>query len=75
MRNLKLTHEEIALIQEALGIAEKEYGELHKHTVELFRVRGNENSSEHKTHGMYYYDYSWKFGELNEAIKNSEKDV
>ena len=31
MRNLKLTHEEIAIIQRALGIAEMKFNELIKH--------------------------------------------
>ena len=41
MRTIKLTHEEIAIIQRALGIAEMKFNELRKHYIEqVVNVRG-----------------------------------
>ena len=47
MRILKLTHEEIAIIQRALGVAEMKFNELRKNYIEqVVNVRGVDNLSE-----------------------------
>ncbi len=76
MRTLKLTHEQIAIIQNALGIAEKTYTDIHKTTTELSTVRGNEYArQEQRDKAMAFHDLACEFADINISIKNGDLDV
>lgn len=70
MRTLKLTHDEVELITTALGIAEKQYTDLHKQLVKLINVRGGE-----LTANTDFHHTSCKFADLNNDISESKKDI
>lgn len=75
-RTLKLNHHEIALIQNALGIAEAQYTKMHEQAAKLAIVRGNESNRYDQQHaGNYLHEISTKFADLNDRIQNGEKDV
>lgn len=76
MRTLKLTHEQIAIIQNALGIAEKTYTDIHKAMIELAIVRGNEYArQEQRDKAMAFHNLACEFADLNISVKNGELDV
>jgi len=74
-RTIKLTHEQVATIKEALGIAEKTYSDIFKSICELNQVRNNENAVDNKTIGLNYHDKSWMFAELNIDLQKGTLDV
>lgn len=69
-RTLKLTHDEVELITTALGIAEKQYSELHVQLTRLINVRGGNLTANESFHQV-----SCKFANLNNDIEKSKKDV
>jgi len=76
MRTLKLTHEEIALIQRALGIAEKQLFNMRKaYLDDLVNVRGVDNLTETRKEADVLFDKENQFCDLLLAIKGGEKDV
>lgn len=76
MRTFKLTHEQIALIQQALGIAENQFAEARKHVAELTNVRNNEAfRMEQNQIGNYYHVKSCEFADLNMDLTNGKLDV
>lgn len=75
-RNFALTHDQIAIIQQALGIAEKQFTKTREIVAELTYVRHNESFRYDQTKiGDYYHVKSCEFAELNDAIQNGELDV
>jgi hypothetical protein len=75
MRTLKLTHEEISMIQHALGVAERVFADQYKSAVEMINVRGNDESHNQRRDIKALQEMSFKFADLNYEIGNSEKDV
>ena len=76
MRNLKLTHEQIALIQQALGLAEKQTTDAYTCLMKVLQARNNFlNRKEQEEAAKFWYDLSAKFADLNCDINNSNFDV
>jgi hypothetical protein len=76
MRTLKLSHEEIALIQRALGIAENQFATLRKQYLEsVANVRGVDNLFETRAEAGFMFVKENEYCDLLLAIKNGEKDV
>lgn len=76
MRTLKLTHEEIAIIQRALGIAEMKFNELRKHYIEqVVNVRGVDNREETRRETDIMVEKENEYCDLLLDIKNGSKDV
>jgi hypothetical protein len=71
MRVLKLTKEQVAYIQQALGIAEKFYYKKHKHILDCIEVRGNDyNKLTQKKQADFLFDLAWKFADINDDLSN-----
>lgn len=76
MRTLKLTNEEIATIQRALGIAEMKFNELRKHYIEqVVNVRGVGNKTEARKEADIMVAKENEYCDLLLAIKHGERDV
>ena len=76
MRNLQLTHEQIELITQALGIAEGVYSDTHKQIINtLIRNRGNNECKEQERVASFYHVKACNFADLNLEIINSNLDV
>jgi hypothetical protein len=77
MRTLKLTHEEVELIQRALGIAESEFNKKRKaYIADLINVRGVSGLTQKaKEETDFMLEIENKFCDLNIDIENSKKDV
>ena len=76
MRTLKLTHEEIAIIQRALGIAEMKFNELRKNYIEqVVNVRGVDNLTETRKEADIMVAKENEYCDLLLAIKHGERDV
>ncbi len=76
-RTLKLTHEQIELLTQALGIAERKFSDIHRDIQETtVRVRRNHAvSSEQSNRALYYHDLASKMADINIEIQNGELDV
>ena len=75
MRTLTLTHEQISIITNALGIAEQRYAIQYQELVSLITVRGNNGKSSEGKHASLLYKKSCEFADLNQDIMNSKFDV
>ena len=76
MRTIRLTHDEIATIQRALGIAEMKFYELRKQYIEqVVNVRGVENLKETQKEVDFMFAKENEYCDLLLAIKNFDKDV
>lgn len=76
MRTLKLTHDEIELIQRALGIAELKFNDARKHYIsKLVTVRGVNNPAEAIKEADFLLKKENEFCDLLLDIKNGDKDV
>lgn len=76
MRTLKLSHEEIALIQRALGIAENTFAAMRqKYISSVVNVRGVDSLSEARAEADIMVAKENEFCDLLLSIKNGEKDV
>lgn len=76
MRTLQLTHDEIAIIQRALGIAEMKFNDLRKHYIEqVVNVRGVDKLEEARKEADIMMKKENEYCDLLIAIKNGEKDV
>lgn len=77
MRTIKLTHEQIELIQQALGIAENQFTSIHKTIMETtVNVRKNEPAkAEQSKRAMYYHDLASKMADINIDLNNGSLDV
>jgi len=76
MRTLQFTHEEVETILHALGIAEKQCGEVHNTILDkIVLVRRNFAKAEQKTEAMKYHDMGGTFADLSYKIHNGEADV
>lgn len=75
MRQLQLTHDQISIILNALGIAEKAFTDIHKQTVELANVRNNLSDKEQKQIGKYYHVKACEFADINTSIEQGQFDV
>ena len=76
MRTLQLTHDEIAIIQRALGIAEMKFNELRKHYIEqVVNVRGVDKLEDARKEADIMVKKENEYCDLLIAIKNGGKDV
>jgi len=76
MRTIKLTHEEIALIQQALSMAENSYMDTQKELMSKFtQGRFVPNNGEDKQMALEYFKKSCTFAYLNIEIEKGERDV
>ncbi|HRO97565.1 MAG TPA: hypothetical protein PLY79_10925 [Ferruginibacter sp.] len=75
-RTIELTHEQIDLITQALGIAEGMFSDTHKKVInDLIRVRGNNSVKEQESISNYYHVKSCEFANLNDDLRNGNFDV
>ncbi len=72
-KTLKLSHEEIAYIQQALGIAEKVFADKYKEVMELSNVRGNNLAFENDV--KFIWELSCSFADINLKLMNGEFDI
>ena len=76
MRTLKLSFEQIELIQQALGIAEKKFCDIHEDIIKnTVTVRGVSSPTLKSKENSFYYEESSKFCDINLAIEGGELDV
>lgn len=76
MKTLKLTNDQVATILQALGIAEKQFNNIHKSIIDTINVRGNEtNRHEQREKADQFFQSACVFADLNDAIKKGEADV
>lgn len=76
MRTIKVTHEQIDLITEALGVAEGAYIDTHKHIIQtLVRNRGNNTTKEQEMIANFYHVKACNFADLNSDISQSKLDI
>jgi len=76
MRTLKLTHEQIQLICQALGIAEAKFTDIHSDIIRnTVKVRGNEDNEEQNDMADFYFDMSAKIADINTDIREGNFDV
>ena len=76
MRTLKLSHEQIQLICQALGMAEIQFSNIHKTIMEsTVNVRKHYGEKQKQTNkAMYYHDLSSKMADINIDIQNGTFD-
>jgi hypothetical protein len=76
MRTIQLTHEQITLIHQALGIAEKQFADIHKKIIETsINVRPYDMAFLHSGPANFYHEMSTKFADLNNSVENGVLDV
>ena len=77
MRTIKLTHEQIQLLCQALGIAETQFTNIHKTIVETtVNVRkhyGEKNEQTNKA--KFYHEMACEIADLNIDIEQGKFDV
>ncbi len=75
-RTLELTHEEIALIERALGIAEKKFFSMRKKYINsVVNVRGIDSISDAKKEADIMVAKEKEYVDLLLSIQNGERDV
>jgi hypothetical protein len=76
MRTLKLSHEQIQIICQALGIAETQFSNIHKTIIEsTVNVRKHYGEKQEQTNkAMYYHDLASKMADINIDIQNGTFD-
>jgi hypothetical protein len=76
MRKIELTHEQITLIHQALGIAEKQFSDIHKKIIETsINVRPYDMAFLRSQPANFYHEMSTKFADLNDSIENGTLDI
>jgi hypothetical protein len=76
MRTLKLTHEQIQLICQALGIAEAKFNDIHSDiSRNTIYVRGGEDYGKQDDVADFYFDMAAKIADINTDIRNGNFDV
>lgn len=74
MRTLKLTHEQIELITQALGMAEAKYCKIHKELMdEIVRVRRAHPDQE--KNAKVFHDMASMMADMNIDIQGGKFDV
>ena len=74
-RELRLTHEQIELIVQALGIAEDKFTQIHKDIIGAFLVRGVDSPTKKSKENDMYHWKACEFADINTNITNSNFDV
>lgn len=74
-RELRLTHEQIDLIVQALGIAEAKFTQIHKDIIGTVLVRGVDSPTKKCKENELYHLKACVFADINVMITNSEFDV
>ena len=75
MRTLKLTTEQVELIQHALGIAELKYTEKQVEVINLKHARNNPDGEILQTAADAFFKLATKFADLNTDIKFNHLDA
>lgn len=76
MRNLSLSHEQIELLCQAIGMAEYRFTQLYKEILnETVLVRGVVSKTEQEEKAKFYLDLAFKMSDLNLEITNGETDI
>jgi hypothetical protein len=74
-RTIKLTEEQFALLQQALGIAEHQFSTLHKQIIETTVNVRNFTRPEQTKIADYYHVKACEFADLNIDLSNLKLDV
>ena len=74
-RELRLTHEQIELIVQALGIAETKFTQIHKDVIDTVLVRGVDSPTKKAKENSMYHEKACQFADINNMITNSSFDV
>lgn len=74
MRHLKLTHQQISLIDQALNIASQSSEKLYIDCCSLANMNPT-TAKENRAKAMYLSEQSSQFNDLKNLINNSELDV
>ena len=77
MRTIKLSHEQIQLLCQALGIAETQFTNIHKTIVEnTISVRKHYGEKREQTNkANFYHEMACKIADLNIDIEQGKFDV
>ena len=77
MRTLKLSHEQIELIAQALGMAENQFSKIHKTIVEetISVRRPSSFKHEQTSKAMYYHDLASKMADINIDLFQGKYDI
>jgi hypothetical protein len=76
MRTLQFTHEEIAILQRSLGIAELKFSDLRKNYIEtVANVRGVESTEQARAEANQMLEKELQICNLLADIMSGEKDV
>lgn len=77
MRTIKLTHEQVQLLCQSLGIAETQFTNIHKtiieNTISVRKHYGEKNEQSSKA--AFYHDMACKLADLNIDIEQGKFDV
>ena len=71
MRTLKLTHEQIELIQKALSLAEMHYAKIHE---QIISAENSMRFNVDKIDSSFFLE-SCKYADINIDITNGDKDI
>lgn len=76
MRQIKLTDEQVELLQKALGMAENQLSKLHNEIIsQTVLVRGVDSPTAKTKEKMWLFDESTHMADLNYSLSNGELDV
>ncbi len=76
MRTIKLTDEQIALLHQALGIAEAHFTKIYTDIVNTtLVVRKNRQSEEQNKNAKFYHEIACNMADLNNDIDAQDLDV
>ncbi len=75
MRTLKLTADQVEIIQHALGIAEMKYTDKQTEVIALKHTRNNPDGEILQTAADAFFKLSTKFADLNTDIKFNNLDL
>lgn len=76
MRTIQLTHEQVQLLCQALGIAEMQFTNIYKTIIEnTIRVRKHCETQEQRDKANFYHEMACKIADLNIDIEQGKLDV
>ena len=76
MRNIQLTHEQVQLLCQALGIAEMQFTNIYKTIIQnTITVRKGGNEPEQIINANFYHEMASKIADLNIDIEQGKFDV
>ena len=79
MRNIQLTHEQVQLLCQALGIAEMQFTNIYKtiieNTMSVRKSRAGALIGEQRDKANFYHEMACKIADLNIDIEQGKLDV